>query len=204
MRRASPYAAVAAVLILVAAYWGVQRWADHREGHTATTSAPISVPPVPGVPPRPADAIEMVMLYAYDGDTIQARAKASSPIITTTEPIRIRIVGINATEGTPTKQCWSQEARSALASLLPKDSRIWVAPDKNSWDDYGRRLFNVWSADGTFVDYWMVADGNAEAIRVYPNITYYPLLAATQDAAQRAKKGLWGTCGSFPARPTAG
>lgn len=47
----------------------------------------------------------------------------------------------------------------------------------------------------------MVADGNAEAIRVYPNITYYPLLAAAQDAAQRAKKGLWGQCGSFPARP---
>lgn len=143
MRRASPYAAVAAVLILVAAYWGVQRWADHREGHAATTSAPTSMPPVPGVPQRPADAIQMVMLYAYDGDTIQARAKASSPIITTTEPIRIRIVGINASEGTPTQQCWSQEAHSALAALLPQDSSLWVAPDKNSWDDYGRRLFNV-------------------------------------------------------------
>ena len=78
-----------------------------------------------------------------------------------------------------------------------------MAPDQDSWDDYGRRLFNVWAADGTFVDYRMVADGNAEAIRVYPNITYYPLLSAAQDTAQRTKKGLWEGCGSFPPRPAA-
>lgn len=193
MRRARPYAAIAALVILVLLLWGVRRWADHRDETAA---------PIPGVPTRTADAIEMVMLYTYDGDTIQARAKTASKVITTTEPIRIRIVGINATEGTPTLQCWSQEARAALAALLPKNSTIWVAPDRDSWDDYGRRLFSVWAADGTFVDYRMVADGNAEAIRVYPNITNYPLLSAAQEAAERAKKGLWGACGTFPPRPT--
>lgn len=141
------------------------------------------------------------MLYAYDGDTIQARVKQPSTLVTTTEPIRIRLVGINATEGTPQKQCWSQESRAALAAMLPTNATIWVAADKSTWDDYGRRLFNVWTADGRFVDYAMVAEGHAEAIRVYPNITYYSLLAKAQDTATAAKKGLWGACGSIPPRP---
>ena len=116
MRRARPYAAVAAIVILLAAYWLVQRWADHREAtappttnsvappttnspsptRTSISSAtriPTTAAPIPGVPTRPADAIEMVMLYTYDGDTIQARATAPSKVITTTNPIRIRIVG---------------------------------------------------------------------------------------------------------------
>ncbi len=165
-------------------------------GVTDPGSDPAPEPPASGdVPARPDTAFPLTVGYVYDGDTIKATMVTPNDIVTTANPIKIRIIGINTPEGTPEVECWANEARSALSQLLPEGATVWAAPDRDTWDDYGRRLFNLWTDDGRFVDYEMVASGAAEAIRVWPNVTHYDLLAAAQDRAEQDRLGQWGACG---------
>lgn len=158
---------------------------------SAVPSAPASPP---GVPPRPDEAFALTVDYVYDGDTIRAQVQQPNEVVTTPSPIRIRIIGIDTPEGTPEPECWADEARAHLVELLPEGATVWAAPDRDSWDRYNRRLFNLWTDDGRFVPYELVAAGDAEAIRIWPNVTHFELLAATQERAQAAGAGRWGAC----------
>lgn len=162
-----------------------------------STPAPLP-PPVAGdvVPPQqPADAFALTVLYVYDGDTIQARMRSPNEIVTTDRPLRIRLIGVDTPEGTPAPECWADEARSHLAELLPEGATVWAAPDQETWDDYGRRLFNLWTDDGRFVQSELVVAGDAEAIRIQPNVLFSDELTTLQAAAQSAGRGQWGACG---------
>ena len=150
--------------------------------------------PVGDVPSRPADAFPLTVRYVYDGDTIQAQRQQPNDIVTTANPIRIRIIGVDTPEGTPTPECWADEARQHLAALLPEGSTVWAAPDRDTWDDYERRLFDLWTDDGRFVSYELVAAGDGEAIRVWPNVAHHDLLSAAQDRAAASGVGQWSAC----------
>ena len=147
-----------------------------------------------GIPPRPEAAFPLTVRYVYDGDTIQAQMQTSNDVVTTGSPIRIRIIGIDTPEGAGPAECWASEAREHLATLLPEGSTVWAAPDRDTWDDYQRRLFNLWTDDGRFVAHELVAAGDAEAIRVWPNVAFSDMLAKTQKQAQSAGAGQWGAC----------
>jgi len=145
-------------------------------------------------PVRPAAAFAMTVRYVYDGDTLQLQRDRSNSVVTTTNPIRVRLIGVDTPETKPTAQCWSAEATAALRALAPVGSRIWVAPDRDSWDDYGRRLFSAWTDDGRFIEGELVASGAAKAIRVWPNVTNHPYLAGLEERAAADRKGQWGRC----------
>jgi endonuclease YncB( thermonuclease family) len=157
-------------------------------GDAAPTSTAASAPE------RPADAFPLTVLYVYDGDTIQARMLQPNDVVTTSHPIRIRLIGIDTPEGTPTPECWADEARSHLAALLPEGSTVWAAPDRETWDDYDRRLFNLWTDEGAFVTLELVTAGDAEAMRVWPNVAHHELLAGAQAEAEASGAGRWGAC----------
>lgn len=145
-------------------------------------------------PLRPVDAFALTVVYVYDGDTIQARVQEPNDVVTTSGPIRIRLIGIDTPEGAPSPECWANEARTHLAQLLPEGSTVWAAPDTETWDDYDRRLFNLWTDDGRFVNLELVAAGDAEAIRVWPNVAFYDLLATAQADAEASGTGRWSAC----------
>lgn len=188
------------VLMLVVAgvvagvIWWNGQTSETGVGGGAPTSGPSSAPEA-GIPPRPDNAFPLTVLYAYDGDTIQAQMQSPNDVVTTSNPIRIRLIGIDTPEGTPTAECWANEARTSLATLLPEGSTVWAAPDRDTWDDYQRRLFNLWTDDGRFVNYELVAAGDAEAIRVWPNVQYDDLLVAAQERAEAVPLGQWAACG---------
>ncbi len=164
-------------------------------GATGAPSASAPAPDAqPGVPPRPAEAFAMTVEYVFDGDTIEARATSPNEIVTTASPIRIRLIGIDTPEGRPTPECWADEARAHLRELLPVGSTVWIGADRDTWDDHQRRLFYLWTPDGRFVNRELVAAGDAEAIRVWPNVEHYELLRETQAAAEAANVGRWGAC----------
>lgn len=118
----------------------------------------------------------------------------SNDVVTTPEPIRIRLIGIDTPEGTPTPECWADEARTHLRELLPEGSTVWAAPDADTWDDYSRRLFHLWTEDGVFVNHALVAAGDAEAIQVWPNVEFSDLLTRAQAGAEASDAGRWGAC----------
>lgn len=137
----------------------------------------------------------MRVTWVYDGDTIQAQVYQPGMHVNIQAKIDIRLIGVNAPELKPKKECFSQKATNWLKKFLPVGTRILVAPDKNSWDDYGRRLFNVWRAkDGALVEYQIANRGYAPAIRIWPNVKHYDLLKKAELRAMKNERGLWGAC----------
>jgi len=148
----------------------------------------------PAVPGRPADAFALTVEYVYDGDTIRATIASPNDVVTTRDPFRIRLIGIDTPEGTPTVECGADEARARLRELLPEGSRVWAAADRESWDRYDRRLFYLWTDDSTFVNHALVAAGHAEAMPVRPNVRHAELFADAEDEARASEIGRWGSC----------
>lgn len=184
-----------AVVLGAAALVAVVIWTAQTTGEVGDTSpAPSASKSLQLTDARPAGAFALTVLYVYDGDTIQARMPQPNGVVTTTDPIRVRLIGIDTPEAGPTPECWADEARAHLAELLPEGSTVWAAPDRDTWDDYDRRLFNLWTEDGTFVNLELVAAGDAAAIRVWPNVAYDVLLVGAQAEAEKAGAGRWGAC----------
>lgn len=144
---------------------------------------------------RPDDAFRLTVTYVYDGDTIEARVDEPNGAVATTAPIRIRLIGIDAPEGTPTPECGADEARTHLAQLLPEGTTVWAAPDTELRDRYDRWLFNLWTDEGRFVNVELVAAGHAESMRVWPNVGFDEQLADAEAEAAASDAGQWGTCG---------
>lgn len=160
---------------------------------TPTSSPTPTTAPSLRDPKVPADAVAMVVTYVYDGDTIQARVVKPNDLVTTKNPIRIRLIGIDAPETDPL-ECYRNSSTKLLRALLPEGSRIWVAPDRDTWDDYQRRLFYVWTKDGTFVPAEQIRDGAAVSLRIWPNVEHTALFDALQAKAERAGTGMWSRC----------
>src|SRR5690349_9810175 len=80
--------------------------APAESANSSSTEAPVA----DGIPSRPAGAFPLIVRYVFDGDTIEAQAQQPNDIVTTTEPVRIRLIGIDTPEGTPTPECWADEA----------------------------------------------------------------------------------------------
>ena len=179
-------AVVGAVCVLVLVVWA---------GGDSDAPAGPADGGAPAVPTPPADAQPMRVRWVYDGDTAQLQADEPGPHVTLTSPVDVRLIGVDTPELRPTPHCHAQEATDALRSLLPEDTRVLVAPDRESWDDYRRRLFYVWRADDAlFVNHEIVAGGHGTAIRIWPNIAHLDLFRAAQADAEEAGLGLWAEC----------
>jgi endonuclease YncB( thermonuclease family) len=208
------FSVVAAVAITAGAVWLARSGPRPDEpsavgtASSQTASAPASVTPVspsptrpggspsdPGpAPVRPAGAFPMTVKYVYDGDTLQLQHTTPNSVVTTTNPIRVRLIGIDTPEASPKAECWSREATAALRAVAPVGATVWAAPDRESWDPYGRRLFSLWTDDGRFVEGQLVAAGAAKAIRVWPNVANHAYLSAVEGQAAAAGAGQWGAC----------
>lgn len=148
----------------------------------------------PAVPERPDDAFALTVDRVVDGDTLRATVLVPNEVVTTNDSIRIRLIGIDTPELTPAAECGADAARAHLQSLLPDGARVWASIDRDSWDRYNRRLFLLWTDDGTFVNHDLVAAGHAVAMPVRPNLAYADLFAAAEGEARASNRGGWGSC----------
>lgn len=165
---------------------------------TSATMAVSEAPELPrpsGPPKAPDDAQEVRVTWVYDGDTIQVQADGPGKHVNIGAKIDVRLIGVDAPELKPEPECYGQVSTDFLKNLLPVGTPILIAPDRDSWDDYERRLFYVWrKKDGLFVEYEIVSTGHAPTIRVWPNVSYYGLLERASSDAIKAERGLWGVC----------
>ncbi len=181
-------------MVVLAALAGWLVWRSATGSDPVAGSGPAPVPADPAVPARPADAQQLTVRYVYDGDTLQLQAKQPGPHVDTTAKIRVRLIGIDTPEVHPTTECFGPEAADRMRALAPVGSSLWVAPDQDGWDRYGRRLFFVWTPSGRLLNYDLVAEGYAEPVRIRPNVTLWPLLQRAGAQAKAAKRGLWAAC----------
>ncbi len=147
------------------------------------------------VPDRPGNAVAMTVDYVHDGDTLFLYPDGPNELVPTTDRVKVRLLGIDTPEVGEKAECFGDEATAQLRTLLPEGSTTWVTADRGPTDKYGRSLFYLWTDDGRFVNYELVAQGAAESLNIPPNDAYYPLLRAAEAEAAASDLGLWGACG---------
>lgn len=167
-----------------------------RDAPRAVTDSPITPAETPGsgIPARPGDAVPMTVEHVHDGDTLFLRTNHPNAFVATTDTVKVRLVGIDTPEVGDRAECFGDEATQQLRTLLPDGGVTWITADSDPVDQYGRSLFYLWTEDGRFVNYELVAAGAAESLMIKPNDAYYPLLLAAEDAAAAAGAGMWAAC----------
>lgn len=144
-----------------------------------------STPQQPGSPAASAEGSGTVASIT-DGDTLRLEVDGAE--------LRVRLLGIDTPEVSPDVECFGPEAEAALAALAPPGSTLGFAYDRDPRDRYDRELMYLFTADGTFINYELVAQGYAEAVLVEPNDRYYDDLVVAEAAARDAGLGRWGQC----------
>lgn len=176
--------AVAAGAVIGAAASGMFQGEADRDDASSTNPATYRLtarnmdPPVHGgtVPSLPQMIVGRASVI--DADTIKIRGQS------------IRLFGIDALEdgqkclaGGERQRC----AQRAALALADKIGRRNVACEKRDRDRYGR-IVGVCHAGGENLNAWLVAEGWALAYRRYSR-----LYVGEEDAARRARKGIWRT-----------
>ena len=137
----------------------------------------------------PAPGMAARVMRVVDGDTLKASVAGRTETV--------RVIGLDTPEsvkpGTPV-ECFALRASAEAEGLLPIGAAIRLEsdPTQAARDRYGRLLAHVWLADGTLYAEQMIRGGFGIHY-VYGGVPsmYASRLAAAEDAAQVALRGLW-------------
>lgn len=124
--------------------------------------------------PLSATEIQGKVIRVLDGDTIE--------ILQNWQPVRIRLVNIDAPEKKQPFGRWSGDRLKALTAGKP------VTVTYAQKDRYGRILGRVYTENGTEVNRWMVQNG---AAWVYERYNTDATLPELEREARARKRGLW-------------
>ncbi|MEO7348588.1 MAG: thermonuclease family protein [Terrimesophilobacter sp.] len=140
---------------------------------------------------RPSNATRSHVAYVHDGDTLYLQPDGTS---SRDDQIKVRLIGLDTPEVGEFEECFGTEARDYLRSVLPKGTEVWILPDREAYDQYGRALLYLWTTDDRSVNLDLVEKGYATALNIAPSNTYGKKFDAAEDAANKANAGLWGSC----------
>ena len=131
-----------------------------------------------------------MVLKVVDGDTVDIRDDVRGRL-------RIRLLGIDTPETKKpgyTVGCWGPEATQfAKDTLLGQRVAFIIDPTQGMYDRYGRTLAYLDKADGW--DYSVeAARAGAAHSYIYQGkpVSRYPEIAAAEQEARDAQRGLWG------------
>ena len=143
----------------------------------------------PERPDRPAASLTDgtgTVISITDGDTLRLEVDGRE--------LRVRLLGIDTPEIYPDIECFGPEAEAALAALAPPGAELSFAYDRDPRDRFDRELLYLYTAQRTFINYQLVAQGYAEAVLFEPNDRFWSDLRAAEQSARDARLGLWGSC----------
>lgn len=152
---------------------------DAPAGHAGSADA---AAPVDAVPEHATPA---VVASITDGDTLRVNVDGRN--------VPVRLLELDAPE--VDGACGAAEATAALSTLAPVGTTVWLEPDVERRDRYGRLLRYVWRADGTMVNRALVRRGWARARLYPPNDGHWRSMRRAGARARRRGAGLWRRCG---------
>ena len=124
----------------------------------------------------------LTVKYVNDGDTIVL-----------TNGKRVRYIGINSPEidhDRQEAQPYGYAARNYNRQLV-SNRKIRLEFDRERHDRYGRLLAYIFLTDGTFLNELLLQKGYAFFLFRKPNLKYNHRLLQAQQAAMKARRGLW-------------
>jgi endonuclease YncB( thermonuclease family) len=119
----------------------------------------------------------------YDGDTLFLA-----------DGRKVRLLGINTPEIGDKLECWGDEATALLRQLLPEGTHVWVLPDIEPLDKYGRSLLFIYRDDATNINLELLRQGAAEVEMYAPNLLYQQDVEQAEAQARAANVGMWASC----------
>lgn len=122
--------------------------------------------------------------YVFDGDTLRLD-----------DGRRVRLLGIDAPETAHegrAAEALGDAAKSALAELAPRGTRLGLRLEAERRDRYGRWLAHLVLGDGTNLQAELLRRGLATTLVIPPNEWAHECYAKVQSHARREKRGLWG------------
>ncbi len=153
----------------------------------APVSSPLALTASPSAIPAnaiPANATAAQLISVTDGDTIRVTLNGAEEIV--------RYVGIDTPErGQPGYRAATEANRTLLGN-----GALYLVPDVTNRDNFGRLLRYIYTADGTFVNQQMLAQGWAQPVEYTPDTRHAADFRAVTAAAARNGVGFWGGQGS--------
>ncbi len=161
----------------------------HRVVGVLAAAATLLVLPSPTVHADPVDTTAVV-LKVVDGDTVDIRDDVRGRL-------RIRLLGIYTPETHKpgyTVGCWGPEATEfAKSTLLGQRVALVYDQSQGLYDRYGRTLAYLDKADGWDYSIEAARAGAAHSYVYHGNPpARYPAIAAAEQEARDAQRGLWG------------
>jgi micrococcal nuclease len=191
----------------------VQQEEQYGPGQDSTNSAgetpgqnKNSVPPetkdrdnktaAPAEDPAP-DLLPATVTYVVDGDTVHVTLAGG-------KEEKVRFIGVNTPESTKEIEPYGKEA-SAYTKTRLDGRKVWLEPDVEERDRYGRLLAYIWleqpandseaEVRAKMFNAELLLEGYAQVMTVPPNVKYADLFIKLQREAREAGKGLWGPAG---------
>ena len=131
----------------------------------------------------PTGATEATIEYVHDGDTLFLE-----------DGRKVRLLGINTPEIGEYAECWGNESTALARQLLPEGTHVWVLPDIEPLDQYGRSLLFIYTDDTTNINLELLRQGAAEVEMYQPNVLLRDELERAEGDARDANLGMWGSC----------
>ena len=161
----------------LASWWGAGSTTQPAPGTALEPGAgPIAEAVASGIP---SQATEATIKYVHDGDTLFLD-----------DGRKVRMLGINTPEIGNNRECYGDEATNLLRLLLPESAHVWVIPDIEPLDQYGRSLLFIYRDDATNINLEMLRQGAAEVEMYSPNLLLQAEIEAAESAAIAAGAGM--------------
>lgn len=143
-----------------------------------TVSFDVTMPPVTSASDVPAGQPAAVT-HVTDGDTIEVEIDGRL--------YDVRYIGIDTPER---DEPFYAEARQANRQLV-EGKTVTLVKDVSETDEFGRLLRYIYLQDGTFVNAELIRQGMARVVTFPPDVAMVDYLAALQQEAREAERGLW-------------
>lgn len=108
---------------------------------------------------------------------------------------RVRLIGIDAPElgyRGQVDEPFAREGKQALEQKLKiHDQRIWIQLGEDPKDRYGRLLADLFFADGSSIQGWLLEQGWAMQVFIAPNLRYADCLYSHEQKARQERRGIW-------------
>ncbi|MFZ5823133.1 MAG: thermonuclease family protein [Bacillota bacterium] len=130
---------------------------------------------------RPATVVRVV-----DGDTVELDLGGKAE--------KVRLLNVNTPETVDPRKPVEEYGREASAfarSVLTPGLKVYVKPDVEERDRYGRLLLHLYLEDGTWFNALLIRAGYAQLMTISPNVSAAGFFRELQARARKEEIGLW-------------